>query len=53
MTVAELIAQLEICPKDSKVYLDGIEDAEVAGVELDVVDNKTRAYLFTNSFFRS
>ena len=53
MTVAELIAQLENCPKDSKVYLDGIEDAEVVGVVFDVLNPETRAYIFTNSFFRS
>lgn len=52
MTVAELIAELEKCPKDSKVYLDYIEDAEVDGVEVDVVDMETRVYIFTDSFLR-
>lgn len=52
MTVAELIAQLENCPKDSNVYLDDIECSEVDGVEFDVVDMETRVYIFTDSFLR-
>lgn len=52
MTVAELIAQLENCPKDSKVYIDDIDNSEVGGVELDVVDMETRVYIFIDSFLR-
>lgn len=40
MTVAELIAQLENCPKDAKVYIDDIDNSEVDGVEVDVVDSQ-------------
>ena len=51
MTVAELIAELGNCPKDAKVYIDDIDNSEVDGVEVDVVDIKTRVYILPDSFF--
>lgn len=52
MTVSELITELGNCPMDAKVYIDDIDNSEVDGVEIDVVDMETRVYIFTDLFLR-
>lgn len=51
MTVAELITELGKCPMDARVYSDDIDNLEVVGAEVDVIDMETRVYLFTDNLY--